>query len=278
MNQLLIETQEILEEARELLARLPPLSRDHESVRLAVVKLRRAQAKLLDKRDVTSKTLAYSRTTMDEARVAIKEVRDSGSSRSRRHPIADLARNDGGGDGVARASNGPTTVFLDADTVLLAQHRGRYGPELGLQAGLSDAIERLFEITDRVVVTVNPPSSTNGHHMDTEHRLAALREGIGKSWDGLVMATCPHGENGDCTCAKPGHGLITPHLASGRRANSGWYVGGDQEGMVAGRSAGLRTVRIGPHGEDHLSVVHRPDYEARDLMDAANHIMVEALA
>jgi hypothetical protein len=48
--------------------------------------------------------------------------------------------------------------------------------------------------------------------------------------------------------------------------------------MVAGRGAGLHTVRIGPHGEDHLSLVHRPDYEARDLMDAANHIMIEALS
>ena len=48
--------------------------------------------------------------------------------------------------------------------------------------------------------------------------------------------------------------------------------------MVAGRSAGLHTIRIGPHGSDHMSVVHRPDFEARDLMDAANHIMVEALS
>ena len=41
---------------------------------------------------------------------------------------------------------------------------------------------------------------------------------------------------------------------------------------------GLRTVRIGPLGEDHLSSVHRPDYEARDLLDAANTIMLDALA
>ena len=47
---------------------------------------------------------------------------------------------------------------------------------------------------------------------------------------------------------------------------------------IIGRGAGLRTVRIGPLGVDHLSSVHRPDYEARDLLDAANHILVEELA
>jgi hypothetical protein len=54
-------------------------------------------------------------------------------------------------------------------------------------------------------------------------------------------------------------------------------VGADQEGVVAGRGAGLKTIRIGPVGEDHLSAVHRADYEARDLLDAANHILFEAL-
>ncbi len=32
-----------------------------------------------------------------------------------------------------------------------------------------------------------------------------------------------------------------------------------------------------PCSEDHLNAVHRADYEARDLMDAANRIMLEAL-
>lgn len=185
---------------------------------------------------------------------------------------------DGSRTSSSHAPRGPVIVFLDMDTVLLARHQGRYGPELGLQADLPDAIGRIFEIADRVVVAVNPPSADDGQNFDTAHRVALLRAGLGTSWDGLVVATCEHGEDGTCDCAKPGHGLITPHLDAGRRPDDGWYVGGDQDGMVAGRGVGLHTVRIGPHGEDHLSVVHRPDYEARDLMDAANHIMVEALS
>jgi histidinol phosphatase-like enzyme len=171
------------------------------------------------------------------------------------------------------------TIFLDLDTVLLAQHSGRYGPELGVQADLPAALDRMAEIADRIVVLVNPPSRGTGHAMETDSRVDLLRARLGDKADRLIVATCPHGDDYACTCAKPGHGLIDQYLDDGgRRGRNGWYVGGDQEGMVAGRGAGLRTIRIGPHGEDHLSTVHRPDYEARDLLDAANHVLIEELA
>ena len=48
--------------------------------------------------------------------------------------------------------------------------------------------------------------------------------------------------------------------------------------MQQGRAAGYRTIRIGPAGEDYLSTVHRPDHEARDILDAANWILLEALS
>jgi histidinol phosphatase-like enzyme len=90
---------------------------------------------------------------------------------------------------------------------------------------------------------------------------------------------CPHGEAGTCECAKPGSALVEHAVAeTGIRARHSWYIGGDQEGVHAARSAGLRTIRIGPVGEDHLSAVHRPDYEARDLLDAANKILFDALS
>src|SRR5687767_11607580 len=205
--------------------------------------------------------MAQSRETIDKARNVIQRVRTGITRRSRLRPMTAVWDGNGDGSHDAQASSGPVTVFLDMDTVLLVQHQGRYGPELGLQADLSVSIGRLFEIADRVVVLVNPPSSDNGRGIDTKQRVTVLGAGLAVDRDGLVVATCEHGENGSCNCAKPGYGLITPHLDAGRRAEDGWYVGGDQEGMVAGRGAGLRTVRIGPHGEDHLSLVHRPDYE-----------------
>jgi len=170
-------------------------------------------------------------------------------------------------------------VFIDLDTVILAMHQGRRGLEIGLQADLAESISRLREISDRVVVLVDPPPSEGAAGRETEHRLEVARDGLGEVADQLTFVACPHGERRTCGCAKPDSGLIEIALAEYRlRRRGSWYIGGDQEGMQAARGAGLHTVRIGPISDDHLDVVHRPDHEARDLLDAANRIMLEALA
>ena len=172
----------------------------------------------------------------------------------------------------------PTAVYLDVDTVLLATHQERRGPELGLQADITAGIERLAEVADKIVALVDPTPMEGSHGPDSAHRIQVLREGMGTTADRLDFVTCPHGETGDCDCAKPGSGLIEQAIKDlGLQHRGGWYITADQEGVVAGRNAGLRTVRIGPVGEDHLSAVHRADYEARDLLDAANRILMETL-
>jgi histidinol phosphatase-like enzyme len=138
---------------------------------------------------------------------------------------------------------------------------------------------RLSEVADRIVVLVDPPRPDAGRVMETAHRVEVLRAGLGDAVSSLTIATCPHSADERCQCAKPGNDLIRSEMgAHGGRSRTGWYIGGDQEGVVAGRTAGLHTIRIGPLSEDHLNAVHRADYEARDLMDAANRIMLEALA
>jgi histidinol phosphatase-like enzyme len=170
-------------------------------------------------------------------------------------------------------------VFLDLDTVLLVTHPGKYGPELGLQADLPEAIERLSEVAGPIVVLVEPTTREHSHGSETRRRVDVLRDGLGPQAGRLTIAMCSHGEDEKCDCAKPGHGLIEQILSENALSRrGGWYVGGDQEGMVVGRGAGLKTIRIGPAGEDHLSAVHRADYEARDLLDAANRILLEVLA
>lgn len=178
------------------------------------------------------------------------------------------------------ADNGrANAVFIDLDTVLLAAHQGRRGIELGVQADLAEGIERLTEVADRIVVLACPPGEhAEGPRTPASERIDFLRDKIGESFDSLLVVECPHVDEA-CQCAKPGSGLIEVAIEQhdlSRRG--GWYVGADQEGVVSGRNAGLHTVRIGPLGVDHLSAVHRPDYEARDLLDAANHILIEELA
>ena len=170
------------------------------------------------------------------------------------------------------------TVFVDLDTVLVATHQGRRGIELGMQGDVAEGLDRLSEIADRIVVLAYPSDKTPRGRALSEGRLATLREHLGTVTDQLLLVTCPHGADDDCNCAKPGTGLVgvaTEQHELPRRG--GWYIGADQEGVVAGRSAGLKTIRIGPMGADHLSAVHRADYEARDLLDAANHILIAEL-
>lgn len=173
---------------------------------------------------------------------------------------------------------GAGAVFIDLDTVLLAMHRGRRGLELGLQADLPEGLERLEQIADGLYVLVDPPPLEGASGRETHRRLEVLREGLGVVADRLTIVTCPHGERAECDCAKPGSGLIELAISEhGARRRNGWHIGGDQEGVQAARAAGLKTIRIGPSGEDHLSAVHRADYVARDLLDAANRIMLESL-
>jgi hypothetical protein len=168
-------------------------------------------------------------------------------------------------------------VYLDLDTVLLAMHRGRRGIELGVQGDVREGIERLSQIADEIVVLAYPQVA-DGNKITDSARIDALRVGLGDATDELLIVACPH--DGDpCDCPKPGSALIGAAMERhGLPRHGGWYIGADQEGVVSGRNAGLQTIRIGPLGLDHLSSVHRADYEARDLLDAANHILLEELS
>jgi hypothetical protein len=168
-------------------------------------------------------------------------------------------------------------VYLDLDTVLLAMHRGRRGIELGVQGDVREGIERLSQIVDEIVVLAYPPVA-DGRKLPDGARIDALRVGLGDATDELLIVACPH--DGDpCECPKPGSALIAAAIERhGLSKRGDWFIGADQEGVVSGRNAGLHTIRIGPLGLDHLSSVHRPDFEARDLLDAANHILLEELS
>ena len=172
-------------------------------------------------------------------------------------------------------------VLIDLDTVMLGMHQGRRGVELNLAADMAASLDRLNEVARRIVILVEPPpqDSIEAHGRETPTRLQTLHSGLGDLADELDIVLCPHGEAHSCDCAKPGSGLVEAAVEqTGIRPRNSWYVSGDQEGIQAARAVGLRTIRVGPLGEDHLSSVHRPDYETRDLLDAANTILLDALA
>jgi histidinol phosphatase-like enzyme len=174
-----------------------------------------------------------------------------------------------------------SAVFLDLDTTLLGIYQGRRGLELGLQADLDEALDRLEEVAGKVVVLVEPPPPESQRGRETEARLKVLREGLGERLDRLILVRCsPQDEaTPDSDCRKPHSGLIERAIRdNGIERRDAWHIGGDEEGVVAGRGAGLRTIRIGPLPQDPMGNVHRADFEARDLLDAANRILFETLS
>jgi histidinol phosphatase-like enzyme len=169
-------------------------------------------------------------------------------------------------------------IFIDLDTVLISTRPGRRGPEVSLQPGVEDGLARLRQVATTLIVLVDPTDPGPPSTPDEETRLSVLRGGLGSGAEDLHFVACTHGQD-TCECRKPGTGLIDEAVSRSRvSTRHGWHIGGDQAGVQAGRAAGLRTSRIGPVGEDHLSSVHRADHDARDLLDAANWIMLEALA
>jgi len=156
-----------------------------------------------------------------------------------------------------------SAVFLDLDTALLGIYQGRRGLELGLQADLDEALDRLEEVASKIVVLVEPPPPDSQHGRETEARLQVLREGLGDRLDRLIVVRCPPEEEAlpESECGKPHSGLIERAIRdNGIERRDAWHIGGDEEGVVAGRGAGLRTIRMGPLPQDPMGTVHRADF------------------
>lgn len=172
-------------------------------------------------------------------------------------------------------------IFIDLDGVLVESRHGARRDEFQLRPGVTDGFDRLRDVADPLVVLAEPPEQPLGTSRSAGDPVDFLRSALGEEGEQLLVASCPHESPQDPTdaCHKPESGLV--EVARDRYelpADGGWYIAGDKEGVQAGRQAGLRTIRVGPPDDDHRTAVHRADYEARDLMDAATRVMLEGLS
>jgi histidinol phosphatase-like enzyme len=93
------------------------------------------------------------------------------------------------------------------------------------------------------------------------------------------MVACRHQRGQPCACRKPSGGLLERARDElGLDLHHAWLIG-DEGDVTAGRAKALRTIRVGPSDTERSGPTVAPDYEARDLLDAANWILLqEALA
>lgn len=90
------------------------------------------------------------------------------------------------------------------------------------------------------------------------------------------MLSCRHRRGEACADRKPLTGLIERAREElDLNLDGGWIVG-DDASVAAGREVGLHTIRVGPSSMGPTGPTLTADYEARDLLDAANWILLQS--
>lgn len=170
-------------------------------------------------------------------------------------------------------------VFLDLDAALVElRPSGLPRPDLVLRSNAEEGLRRLRD-AGRVVVLVDPAARDHLLPHQADVRASFARRNLRGALTRVAIFSCRHRPGEPCACRKPGLDLIERAREELSLDLTGGWIAGDDPDIAAGREAGLRTVRIGPATVGRSGPTLTADYDARDLLDAANWILLsEALA
>lgn len=170
-------------------------------------------------------------------------------------------------------------VLIDLDAALVElRPSGRPRPDLLVRENAGAGLSRLRDEAT-VVILVDPSGRDRLLPHQRDVRAAFARRSLGSAAARVRMVACRHARGQSCTCRKPSGGLLDrAEEELGLDLHRAWLVGEDGD-VAQGRSKSLRTIKVGPSATDRTGPTVAPDYEARDLLDAANWILLqEALA
>ena len=167
-------------------------------------------------------------------------------------------------------------VLIDLDAAIVElRPSGRPRPDLILRENAQEGLGRLRDEA-RVVILVDPTARDQLLPHQPDIRAAFARRSLRGVVTRIPMLSCRHKRGEPCDDRKPATGLLqraTDELGVNREG--AWLVG-DDASVAAGRDLGLRTVRVGPSNVGPMGPTLTADYEARDLLDAANWILLQA--
>jgi D-glycero-D-manno-heptose 1,7-bisphosphate phosphatase len=178
-------------------------------------------------------------------------------------------------------------VFLDKDGTLIENVPYNVDrTRIRLRPHAVDALLLLAGLGYELIVVSNQPGVALG--LFPHGALAAVEEHLNDLFltHGFKLTDCywcPHHPEGTipdytltCSCRKPMPGLL--HAAAtdhGIDLSRSWLIGDILDDVEAGRRAGCRTVLVdvGSETEWRPSALRKPDFIAKDLLEAAEAIM-----
>lgn len=183
-------------------------------------------------------------------------------------------------------------VFIDKDGTLITNVPYNADPEkIVLEYGATQALRLLQEKGYLLVVISNQAGIAHGYFREEDMqpviaRVRTLLLAAGITLDGFYY--CPHHPAGKitqyavgCECRKPLPGMI---LQASEELDiflpESWMIGDILHDVEAGNRAGCRSVLLNNGNETvwEMSTLNKPAYIAKDLPEAARHIVNHSTA
>ncbi|MFH1190138.1 MAG: HAD family hydrolase [Candidatus Omnitrophota bacterium] len=181
------------------------------------------------------------------------------------------------------------TLFIDRDGVINKDPGGWTAHEyvtelkdLHFLPGALDALALLNRNRIQVIVVSNQAGVNKGFF--TKERLdeitrSMLSEVKKRGGDISEVFYCTHTNEDNCDCRKPKPGMLEAAIRKhGVTARDTYIVGDSEVDILAGRSAGLKTIFVlsGKTGLEQMKAWKvKPDYVFRDLLEAVKWILVK---
>jgi len=171
-----------------------------------------------------------------------------------------------------------SAVFVDRDDTLIADVGYCKDPDrVQLLPGVVEGLQRLSRAGMAIIVVTN--QSGLGRGVFTEDDLSAvharLRSELEASGVGLrAIYYCPHLPEDNCSCRKPRPGLLLKAASEMDLNLKTCFMIGDRElDLLAGRSAGTRTILVSKEVQERADVERIADFVVKNLVEAASVIL-----
>jgi D-glycero-D-manno-heptose 1,7-bisphosphate phosphatase len=168
-------------------------------------------------------------------------------------------------------------VFLDRDGVLNAttvRENVSYPPataaEVRILPGVAEALAKLKSMGFLLIVVTNQPDIARGTQSFEE--LKKINDVLTGALPLDSVRVCPHDNADQCACRKPKAGMILDAAREFGIDLAGSFMVGDRwSDVAAGAAAGCKTIFLERSYSDAGRC--RPDFKARDLVEAADIIV-----